>query len=294
MSVNSIASTARPFSPAALVELGKPRITFMVVLTALVGYRSSGPGGATSFALPLTLVGTGLVAAGASAFNMLLERTRDARMERTRMRPLPAGRVRPMEAFAFGLALTGVGLALLAWIGPWPAAVAFATWASYVFLYTPLKPHTSLATLVGAVPGALPPVIGWAAAQGRLDVGAGLLFAILFLWQIPHFLAIAWIYRDDYRRGGFPMLPVLDTEGSLTARQAFANSLALLPVSLTPTVAGLAGRVYCVGALLLGLGYIAFAGRLALRRTPQAARELFLASIVYLPVLALLLLFDAR
>jgi len=239
-------------------------------------------------------VGTALVAAGASAFNMLLERARDARMERTRHRPLPAGRVRPLEALAFGSLLTVTGLGLLAWIGPWPAWVAFATWASYVFLYTPLKPHTSLATLVGAVPGALPPVIGWAAAQGRIETGAWLLFAILFLWQIPHFLAIAWIYRDDYRRGGFPMLPVLDSEGSLTARQAFANSLALLPVSLTPTVAGMAGRVYCIGAVLLGAGYAFSAGRLAWRRTPQAARELFLVSIAYLPLLAALLLFDVR
>lgn len=281
---------------AALTDylaLAKPRITVMVVLTALMGYLCSGSTTASGTVMFAALAGTALVAAGASVLNMLLERARDARMERTRSRPLPAGRLRPAEALAFGLALTSLGLLLLTGLaGPLPGAVALVTWVSYVFLYTPLKPHTSLATVVGAVPGALPPVIGWAAAQGSLDVGAWLLFAILFLWQIPHFLAIAWIYREDYRRGGFPMLPVVEAEGRMTARQALANSLALVPVSLTPTLAGLSGRLYFAGALLLGLAYVFYSTRLLLRRNALAARSLFLFSILYLPLLAALLLFD--
>ena len=168
------------------------------------------------------------------------------------------------------------------------------TWLSYVFLYTPLKPVTSLATIVGAVPGALPPVIGWAAARGSLDVGAGILFAILFLWQIPHFLAIAWMYREDYARGGFPMLPVLDQQGRMTARQSFANAVALLLVSLLPTAVGLAGPWYLAGALLLGLAFVAAAFRLLRRRDVASARRLFLASVIYLPLLTSLLMIDRR
>jgi hypothetical protein len=171
-------------------------------------------------------------------------------MLRTRSRPLPSGRVRPAEAVVFGALLTATGLATLLWrCGALATTVAFLTWASYLFAYTPLKRRTPLATLVGSVPGALPPVIGWTAASGRLDAGALILFAILFLWQIPHFLAIAWLYRDDYARAGFPMLPVLDREGSFTGRQAVVHSLALLLVSLAPAATGLAGPTYAAGAL---------------------------------------------
>jgi len=176
--------------------------------------------------------------------------------------------------------------------GPLAAGVALATWAIYLFIYTPLKRMTSLSTLVGAVPGALPPVIGWTAARGTLDPGAFLLFAILFLWQIPHFLAIAWIYREDYKRGGLPMLPVLDPEGRLTGRQAVANSLALLIVSLVPTAAGMTGRVYLVGAFLLGLTATCVAVWAAVVRTSAAARWLFLTSVLYLTALCSLLLID--
>lgn len=280
---------------ADYVELAKPRITALVMFTSLVGFVAASPESLTGAALLGALLGTGLVAAGASVFNMLLERDTDALMQRTRRRPLPAGRLRPVDALAFGAALTLSGLALLLWLcGPLAGAVALVTWLSYVFLYTPLKPITSLATMVGAVPGALPPVIGWAAARGSLDVGAGLLFAILFLWQIPHFLAIAWMYREDYARGGFPMLPVLDQQGSMTARQAFANAVALLLVSLMPTPAGLAGPWYFAGALLLGLAFVAMAYRLLRRRSMAAARQLFLASVVYLPLLTSLLMLDRR
>lgn len=278
---------------ADYIELTKPRITLMVVLTAFVGYALGSTGSILTGRLAATLAGTALVAAGASCLNMVLERRTDSLMLRTRTRPLPAGRLRPPEALAFGLALTTTGLALLAWrTGPLAAAVAFVTWASYLFLYTPLKTRTSLSTVVGALPGALPPVIGWAAARGQLEPGAFVLFAIVFLWQIPHFLAIAWIYREDYARGGLPMLPVLDPDGRITGRQAVANTLALLLVSLAPTAAGIAGRAYLFGALALGLGFTAVAVRAAVLRTPRAARWLFVASILYLIALCALLLAD--
>jgi protoheme IX farnesyltransferase len=226
---------------------------------------------------------------------MLLERETDARMLRTRGRPLPAGRLRPADALAFGAGLTLVGLAALYWLcGAAAAGVAFATWASYLFLYTPLKTRTSLSTIVGAFPGALPPVIGWAAARGDVEPGGYVLFAILFLWQIPHFLAIAWIYREDYARGGLPMLPVLDPEGRLTGRQVVANSLALVLVSLAPVAAGLAGSLYLAGALLLGAGLLGVALRMAVARDLAAARTLFASSILYLVSLCSLLLLDRR
>jgi protoheme IX farnesyltransferase len=291
--VTASAVPAERAATADYVELTKPRITFMVVLTALMGYVLASPGAPEAWPLAAALLGTALVAAGASALNMVLERRVDARMRRTQARPLPAGRLRTLEAAAFALALTSLGLAVLTWFsGPLAAAVALATWASYVFLYTPLKARTSLATIVGAVPGALPPVIGWAAARGAIDPGAFILFAILFLWQIPHFLAIAWIYRDDYARGGLPMLPVLDPEGRITGRQAVAHTLALLVVSLTPPVAGLAGAPYLAGALLLGLGFTAVAVAAAVQRTVGWARRLFLASLAYLVLLCALLFVD--
>jgi heme o synthase len=276
---------------ADYLELTKPRITTMVVFTALVGFVSATIGPVSLPALVAALAGTGLVAAGASVLNMLLERDTDALMVRTRNRPLPAGRIGTGEALGFGLALSAVGLAELGWLsGPLAALVALATWSSYLFLYTPLKRRTSLSTLVGAVPGALPPVIGWAAARHSFDGGAFVLFAILFLWQVPHFLAIAWIYRDDYARAGFPMLPVLDREGHLTGRQAVLNCLALLLVSFAPAAAGLAGAPYLAGAALLGIGLTGFAVNLAFARSQRAARSLFLASVVYLPALSCLLL----
>jgi heme o synthase len=292
--MSSPAITAAPSLAADYAELTKPRITFMVTLTALVGYvLASGHGLAPTVGLLATLAGTALVASGASALNMLLERRTDALMLRTRNRPLPAGRLRPRDALAFGIVLTVSGLGVLGVLANrLSAGVALVTWASYVFVYTPLKSRTSLSTIVGAFPGALPPVIGWTAAGRGLEGGAFVLFAILFLWQIPHFLAIAWIYRDDYARGGLPMLPVLDPEGRLTGRQAVANSLALLLVSLTPTAAGMAGFVYLGGAAVLGLLLTAVAVRAAVHRRLSDARWLFLASIVYLPAVSALLLLD--
>jgi heme o synthase len=265
----------------------------MVVLTTFVGYALAANGEWRAATLLATLVGTGLVAAGAATLNMVLERQTDGRMRRTSDRPLPAGRLRTMEALGWGLALTWVGVALLAWrAGLLAALVALTTWVTYLFLYTPLKTRTSLSTIVGAFPGALPPVIGWTAVRGQIEPGAVILFAIMFLWQIPHFLAIAWIYREDYARGGLPMLPVLDPEGRLTGRQAVANSLALLVVSLTPAAAGLAGTWYLAGAVLLGSAFTATAVAAAVTRTIPAARRLFLASLLYLPLLFAILLAD--
>jgi heme o synthase len=284
---------ARRGALADYAELTKPRITLMVMLTTMVGFVMGSAAHVDLPVLLVVLVGTGLVAAGASAVNMVLERRTDALMLRTRNRPLPAGRLRPVDGVAWGFALTALGVLVLGWrAGTLATAVALATWLSYLLFYTPLKPVTSLSTVVGAFPGALPPVIGWAAARGSLDPGAFVLFAILFLWQIPHFLAIAWIYREDYARAGLPMLPVLDPEGKVTGRQAVANSLALLLVSLTPRAAGMAGNVYLAGAVVLGLGFTTVAFRAAVERSAPAARRLFLASIVYLALLCALLIAD--
>jgi protoheme IX farnesyltransferase len=278
-------------APRDWLELTKPRITAMVVFTTLVGFVTSSQGPVDLDGLLAALLGTALVASGAAVLNQVLERDTDALMWRTRERPLPAGRVSLVEASLFGAALSALGLGLLLWrSGPLAAGVAAFTLASYLGIYTPLKRRTPFATLVGAVPGALPPVIGWAAARGSLEGGAWFLFAILFLWQVPHFLAIAWLYRDDYARAGFPMLPVLDREGSFTARQAVVHSLALLLVSLGATASGLGGAWYLGGAFALGVVLTLFAVRLVSARDLAAARGLFLASVIYLPVLCSLLL----
>src|SRR5262249_23505390 len=208
-----------------------------------------------------TLFGTALVVAGASALNQLLERHTDALMRRTENRPLPAGRLQPLEVKLFGASLGVVGVAYLAVALPRPTAaiVAALAFVSYVFVYTPLKSRTTLNTLVGAVPGALPPVIGWTAVSGMLDSQVTALFLILFLWQVPHFLAIAWIYRADYARAGLQMLPVVDAQGSMTGRQMVMYCLALIPVSLMPTMLGLAGPLYLAGAVVLGIGFLSYA-----------------------------------
>jgi protoheme IX farnesyltransferase len=239
-----------------------------------------------------TLVGTGLVAAGASALNQWLERHSDALMRRTENRPLPAGRLLPAEVICFGMTLGIGGLVYLAVVVRQPLTVLVAgfTFLSYVFLYTPLKRKTTLNTLVGAVPGALPPVIGWTAMTGALTGEALTLFLIVFLWQVPHFLAIAWIYRDDYARAGLQMLPALDERGAVTGRQMLLYSLTLVPVSLFPVLGGQAGVVYAAGAVGLGLVFVravlGFCGSASIRQ----ARKVLHASLVYLPVLLALLL----
>jgi protoheme IX farnesyltransferase len=244
-------------------------------------------------ALLWTVIGTALVASGASAFNQILERDADALMRRTRMRPLPDGRLAAAEAFAFATLLSVAGLIVLAaGVNRLAAAVALATLASYAAIYTPLKRHTSFATVIGAIPGALPPVIGWAAAENSLSQGAWVLFAIVFLWQLPHFLAIAWMYRDDYARAGFPMLPVIEPDGRSTSRQAVVYTAALVPVALAPTLVGMSGATYFAGALVLTVLFLLMSLRFAWTRAAQDARRLFFSSIVYLPILWVLMIAD--
>jgi heme o synthase len=287
---------------AAYVALTKPRIAVMVLVTVATGFvlgarRASHPmthlWASHPTSLLLTLLGTGLVAGGASAWNQYLERFRDRLMKRTATRPLPSGQLAPAEAAVFGTVLGVLGLAILA-LGVNLAAtgVALATFLLYVFIYTPLKWRTTLNTAVGAIPGALPPVIGWAAATGQLDRNAWSLFLIVFLWQFPHFLAIAWIYRDDYARGGHKMLPILDPRGAITGRQAASYALALIPAGLLPTAIGLAGPYYFAGALLLGLFYLASAIRFWSDVTDPTARRLLRASFVYLPTILVLLVLN--
>jgi protoheme IX farnesyltransferase len=273
-----------------LVTLTKPRVNSLVVFTTFVGLALAAPQAELSLVLH-TLVGTALVASGAAAFNQVLERDVDARMRRTRHRPLPDGRLGVPEALWFASALSVIGLLELA-VGAnlLAACVALATLASYALIYTPLKRVTSLSTVVGAVPGALPAVIGWAAGRGYLSIEAAILFAIVFLWQMPHVLAVSWLYREDYERGGIRVLPVIEPDGASTARQTVSYSAALIPVSLMPVLAGLGGPVYLAGALLAGLVMLAASVCFARARTPAGARRLFMISVGYLPVLWILLL----
>ncbi len=268
------------------VALAKPRLNFLVVVSALAGYAMAGGETANLTLLLSALVGTGLVAGGASAFNQVIEREPDGLMRRTRMRPLPDGRLQSGEALVFASATAGTGLLILA-VGAnvLSAIVALATLLTYTAIYTPLKRVSSFSTVVGAIPGALPPVIGWAAARGSLSQGAWVLFAIVFLWQLPHFLAIAWIYREDYARAGFPMLPVIEPDGRSTARQACVYAAALLPVSLAPTLTGLDSTTYFYGALALSLMFLLLTLQFARTRSIPDARRLFFGSIIYLPLL---------
>jgi protoheme IX farnesyltransferase len=286
---------ARPRGRAAdFVELTKPRVVLMVLVTTLAGYYLGlEPGSPASGALVHTLLGVALAAAGTLALNMYLERDLDALMERTRRRPLPEGRLEPREALLFGAALTAGGIAWLALtVNPICAAVTAATAIGYLAAYTPLKRRSALCSLVGAVPGALPPVAGWAAARGTLDPGAWVLFSILFLWQMPHSLAIARLYRDDYARAGVAVLPVVDPNGRSTDRLILSHALALVAVALLPTLIGMCGPITFVAALALGLGQFAFALRLALEGSDAAARRLLHATLIYLPALLAVMTFE--
>ena len=258
-----------------LVALTKPRVVLMVLITTAVGYYVGLTGGPDYGRLVALLLGTALAAGGTLALNQYWERDVDALMARTRTRPLPEGRLTPLEALLFGAALT-----------------VAATFVLYVFAYTPLKLRTAFCTLVGAVPGALPPVAGWASARDDLGLGAWVLFGILFLWQLPHTLAIAQLYRDDYARAGVRLLPVIDAQGRSTERQILSGTLALLAVSLLPTLIGLAGGVYFMGALVLGAAFVAMGAQQALAPSLSHARRVLLASLLYLPLLLALLAFD--
>jgi protoheme IX farnesyltransferase len=277
---------------ADYVELTKPRIAVMVLFTVAIGVVLGSGGTVDVAVLTHTLLGTLLVAGGASALNQVLERSADACMRRTQNRPLPAGRLHHVEAAAFGLTIALVGTLYLYLAAPRPGAalVAAVTFLSYVFVYTPLKKVTPLNTLIGAVPGALPPLIGWMAVRDSLGLEALGLFLIIFLWQVPHFLAIAWIHRDDYARGGFRMLPGADPDGTLTGRNMLLYALALLPASLLPALSGAAGPVYVSGAVLLGLAFLATTLGFMREASVAHARRVLRGSLLYLPgVLALLL-----
>jgi len=285
--------TDRRNRPADLFELTKPRITTMVLVSSAAGFVIASAGRPDLAQLCVTLAGVGLVAGGTSALNQLLERDVDARMERTKGRPLPTGRVTPRAAAAFSSVISLAGIVLLALaVNPLTAVLASVALLSYVLVYTPLKQVSSLSTLVGAVPGALPIMGGWAAARGELGPGAWALFGIMFFWQLPHFLALAWLFREDYRRGGMQMLGVTDPTGTDTRRQAVLYALALIPASLLPALLHLSGSLYGTLALLLGLAYLAAALGFWARADSPSARRLFRTSLVYLPVLLLVLSID--
>jgi heme o synthase len=288
-----ILSTAEKSWTAVFADLVKARLTTLVLLTTLVGFYL-GWRGAMNFALMFnTLAATALVAAGASALNQLLEREYDAKMRRTQSRPLPSGRLQPTTVAIFGGVCSVAGLVYLALaVNPLTSVLGAVTLVSYLFIYTPLKRVTWLNTAIGAVPGALPPLMGWTAARGELTGEGWALFAILFFWQLPHFFAIAWIYKDEYAKAGFKMLPGIDPDGSRTAQQAVSNTLALLAVSLFPFVFKMAGTTYLVGAIILGAGFLWGAIQFSRQLTLAHARRLFFASIIYLPLLLALMVWD--
>jgi heme o synthase len=279
---------------ADYLQLTKPRLSIMALLTVAAGAVLASANAPDWLVIGHALLGATLVAAGASALNQLLERHSDALMQRTENRPLPAGRLQPVQVFLFGtgLACGGVVYLILTLQHPLAGAVAALTCLSYAFIYTPLKRRTSLNTLVGAIPGALPPVIGWTAVRGSLNAEIAVVFLILFLWQVPHFLAIAWIYRSDYRRAGLRMLPTVDLDGSMSGRQMVWYCIALVVASLMPLVVGGAGPIYLGGALLLGVGFMTSAVGFACRRSLSRARLVLRASLIYLPLLLALLLLD--
>lgn len=275
-----------PQRVSAYIELTKPRITFLIVLTAAAGFCLGSPTGVDYRLLSISMLGIALLASGVSTLNQYMERDLDALMRRTATRPLPTGKLAPNEALLFGSALTVLAEVYLAvLVNPLTALLGLAVIAGYLFIYTPLKTRTSLSTVAGAFPGAVPPLIGWAAARGELDVGAWVLFAILFLWQFPHFLAIAWMYREDYGRAGILMLPVVEPDGRVTGQQIIIYTIMLLPVSLLPTMLAVSGKVYFFGAIILGLLFLGSSIRAALSKSNQHARQLLLASVIYLPLL---------
>lgn len=275
---------------ADFIALTKPRLNSLVLVTTTVCFYLGAPDASVLWLIGPTIIGTALVAGGASALNQVYERKADGLMLRTRHRPLPSGRLLPAEARGFGIALSLIGLAVLTYTRPLAAGLALATIVTYVLIYTPLKCRTPFATVVGAVPGALPAALGWVAASGSMTLEAWVLFGIVFLWQIPHFLAIAWIYREDFARAGFQVLPVVEPSGRRTARYVLLFLAGLLPVSLAPAWVGMAGTPYLLGAALLGFGFAALSARFALHRSMQNARNLFAGSLVYLPLLWVLLI----
>lgn len=279
------------------IALTKPRITWLILMSTGVGYffgmRGASLWNLNWWSLLHTILGTGLIASGTAALNQWSEREADRRMRRTSDRPLPAGRLSPGRALAFGAALSVAGFAeLVLAVNFLSGLLGVLTLASYLFVYTPLKQRSWLSTTVGAFPGAMPPMIGFAAASGTLTAEAWVLFAILFLWQFPHFYSIAWMYREDYARAGIRMLPVVEPDGESTARQIVLYAVALIPVSLIPGLLGMSGRFYLIGALALGLWFLYSGVRVAFDRTILRARSVLLVSVIYLPLLYGLMVLD--
>ena len=278
---------------ASYLELTKPRITFLIVLTSAAGFLMAAPGNINYLVFFHAMYGIALLSSGLATINQYMERDLDGLMRRTASRPLPSGKLAPREALLLGLILlvgSEIYLALL--VNPITAVFGVTVIVGYLFLYTPLKTRTSLSTVVGAFPGAMPPLMGWTAATGRVSAGGLVLFAILFLWQFPHFLAIAWMYREDYGRAGIVMLPVVEPEGRVTAQQIVIYTLLLVPISLLPTVLGISGSIYLYGAITLGLLFLVCSLRTAFFRSRQEARRLLLASVIYLPLLFVLMVLD--
>jgi len=280
------------------LEMTKPRIAVFVVITALIGYamavRALPDVSAQWVSVLAALFGTALTCMGSCALNHAVERDTDALMLRTRNRPVASGRISPGRALVFGSALGAAGVGILwAGAGALAAGLSLFTILSYVWLYTPLKRTTSASTVVGAVPGALPPVIGYAAASGRIQIEALVLFGIMFIWQLPHFFAIAWLYRDEYAKAGLPVLAVVDPEGGSTFRQILLGCAALGPMGLAPAIVGMSGGLYVAGALLSAAAMMGFGAALAIGRTNQHARRLFLVSLVYLPLVFALMVIDS-
>lgn len=286
-------ATSERSMAAVLSDLFKARLTTLVILTTLAGFYMGSRGSMDGWLLLHTILGTALLASGAAALNQLLEHRFDAQMKRTESRPIPAGQLNPDAVLIIGGITSAVGLIYLALkVNLVTSVLGAATLISYLFIYTPLKRITSFNTIVGAIPGALPPLMGWAAARNDISVEGWSLFAILFFWQLPHFLAIAWLYREDYAKAGFQMLPVIDETGERTARSTISHTLGLLPISLCPFLFKLAGPIYFFGAFFLGLAFLYFSIRFARELSVTSARKLFLASIIYLPVLLGLMVFD--
>jgi protoheme IX farnesyltransferase len=278
---------------AAYLDLTKPRITFLIVLTAAAGFALGSRGAVDYGRLLAAMVGIAFLSSGIATINQYMERDLDALMRRTANRPLPSGKLLPWEALAFGAALTIFAEIYLAVVvNPLTAVLGLTVIAGYLFAYTPLKTRTTLSTMVGAFPGAVPPLIGWAAARGDIGLEAWVLFAILFLWQFPHFLAIAWMYREDYSRAGILMLPVVEPDGRVTGQQIVIYTVLLLPVSLLPTALGISGKVYLYGAIVLGLLFLYSSVRAAFSKSRQEARRLLLASVIYLPLLFILMVLN--
>lgn len=277
------------------LELSKARIVFMVILTTLAGFLMASAGSVQPLLLIHTLLGTAFVAAGTNALNQWWERDLDRKMKRTCRRPLPDGRITPAAAFVFATSISIVGIAYL-WVlcGALASILSFVTLTSYLFAYTPLKRITPHSLLIGAIPGAIPPMIGWAAVRGGLDAGAWILFAILFLWQLPHFLAIGWMYRDDYARAGFRVVSVADTDGRVSGMQAMVYTAALLLISVIPSFLGLAGGAYLAGAVVTGIAFVVASVAFASARNMRTARYLFFVSILYLPLIMSLLVINRR